>query len=217
VEVLVSVLGLDWIILTVFEYPLSGIEALGILSGLLSVYLATKRNIFTWPTGIVNEFAFFTIFFQVQLYADMFLQVFFFVVTVYGWLSWKKSNANVIVRGLEASNKGYLVCVIIVGTLSLGFLMSHLHLLLPDLFTKPAAYPYQDAFTTTSSIIATFLLAKRYIENWYLWIIVDVVSVWLYFSRGIVFLSLLYCIFFLLASRGLLLWKEEYRARPDHR
>ena len=77
-------------VFTILDYPISYVELIGTLFGFISVYLATKANILTWGTGIVNELFLFMMFFQIQLYADMFLQVYFFVVTLFGWYNWKK-------------------------------------------------------------------------------------------------------------------------------
>src|SRR5688500_5723605 len=71
-------------------YPISYVELIGTVFGLVSVYYASKANIITWPTGIINEAFLFILFFQVQLYADMFLQIYFFAVTLYGWYRWNK-------------------------------------------------------------------------------------------------------------------------------
>ena len=74
----------------IMAYQISYVELIGTLFGLISVYLATRANILTWGTGIINELFLFILFFQIQLYADMFLQVFYFVVTLYGWYNWKQ-------------------------------------------------------------------------------------------------------------------------------
>ena len=193
----------------IWDYPISYIELLGTLFGMFSVYFASRANILTWGTGIVNEIFLFILFFQVQLYADMFLQVYFFIVTIYGWYYWKTNIAKKIISEINFRNKMLLTAAIFIFSLLSGFLFSNIHVYLPEYFKVKAAYPYIDSFVMVSSIVATVLLAKKKIENWYLWIAVDLVCVALYFKKGIYFLSLEYFIFLGLASYGLYHWKKQ--------
>jgi len=193
----------------IWDYPISFVELIGTLFGLISVYFASRANILTWGTGIVNEVFLFILFFQIQLYADMFLQIYFFVVTLYGWYKWHtKTNENKILE-TNFSNRIFLAVIILFGTLISGFLFTNIHLYLPEYFKIQAAFPFTDSFVMVSSIVATILLAKKKIENWYLWIAVDLVCFVLYFKKGVYFLSLEYFIFLGLASFGLYHWKKQ--------
>lgn len=193
----------------ILGYPISYVELLGTLFGLASVYFASRANILTWGTGIVNEVFLFFLFFQVQLYADMFLQIYFFVVTLYGWYKWNAKTSENKISETSFRNKILLAVTILIGTLISGFIFTNIHLYLPAYFKIQAAYPFTDSFVMVSSIVATILLAKKKIENWYLWIAVDLVCVVLYFKKGIYFLSLEYLIFLGLASYGLYQWKKK--------
>jgi nicotinamide mononucleotide transporter len=193
----------------IWDYPISYVELIGTLFGLASVYFASRANILTWGTGIVNEVFLFILFFQVQLYADMFLQVYFFIVTIYGWYNWKTNTAEKMVSEINFRNKLLLAAAIFIFSLVSGFLFSNIHLYLPEYFKVKAAYPFIDSFVMVSSIVATILLAKKKIENWYLWIAIDLVCVVLYFKKGVYFLSLEYFIFLGLASYGLYHWKKQ--------
>jgi nicotinamide mononucleotide transporter len=198
-EVLIQVLG----------YPISYVEFTGTIFGLVSIYLATRTNIYTWSTGIVNEVLAFILFFQVQLYADMFLQIYFFIVTLYGWYNWnKKSDSNKITE-INLRNRIILVGSIIIGSLIAGYFFSNIHLYLPEYFTIKAAYPYTDSFVMVSSIVGTFLLAKKKIENWYLWIPINLVCVALYFKKEVYFVSFEYLIFLGLSVYGYYNWKKQ--------
>lgn len=201
--------SIENIAFTLMDYPVSYIELIGTLSGLISVYYASKTNILTWPTGIVNEIALFILLFQVQLYADMFLQVYFLVVTLYGWYNWKVRAGDMPVRRL--SNKGIVNYSVlqILGTIVIGSLIRQLHNWLPAYFKLPAAFPYVDAGIMTASILATVLLARKQVETWVLWIAVDIVSIVLYYAKGVYFLSLEYLIFLGLATAGLISWKKS--------
>ena len=202
---------IDHVAFRVLDYPLSYIELIGTLFGLISVYYASKANILTWPTGIINEVALFILFFQVQLYADMFLQVYFFVVTIFGWYKWKSNTADVPVTSAGPLMIKIIVVIMVMGTISVGLVIRTIHSWLPAFFPLPAAYPFADSFVMTGSIIATVLLARKQVENWYLWIIVDVVSVVVYLLKGIYFLSIEYVIFLGLASYGLYRWTKQLR------
>ena len=195
----------------VLGYPISYVELIGTLFGLVSVYCASKANILTWPTGIVNEIFLFILFFQVQLYADMFLQVYFFIVTLYGWYNWKTNTKEKIISEINFRNKLRLQAAICIFSLLSGFLFANIHFYLPNIFTVKAAYPFIDSFIMVSSIIATVLLARKKVENWYLWITVDIVCVGLYFKKGVYFLSLEYFIFLGLASYGLYNWRKQLK------
>ena len=199
------------IALTVAGYPISYVELMGTLFGLVSVYFATKANILTWATGVVNEVFLFILFFQVQLYADMFLQVYFFIVTLYGWYNWNTRTVENKISVTGTKCRIMLALCIISGTLAAGFLFSNIHLLLPQYFKIKASYPFTDSFVMVLSIMATALLAKKKIENWYLWIVADLVSVILYWKKDVYFLSTEYFIFLGLASYGLYHWKKMLR------
>ena len=193
----------------IWNYPISYVELVGTLFGLGSVYFASRANILTWGTGIVNEIFLFVLFFQVQLYADMFLQIYFFVITLYGLYKRNIKTCENKISETNLRNRIFLAAIILFGTLISGFLISNIHMYLPEYFKIQAAYPFTDSFVMVSSILATILLAKKKIENWYFWIVADLVCVVLYFKKGVYFLSLEYFIFLGLASYGLYHWKKQ--------
>lgn len=195
----------------ILGYPISYVELIGTLFGLISVYFASIANILTWTTGIVNEIFLFILFFQVQLYADMFLQVYFFIVTLYGWYNWNTKTNTSKISKINFRNRIIIVFAIVVGSVLSGFIFKNIHLYLPSYFKIQAAYPFTDSFIMVSSIFATILLANKKIENWYLWIVVDVVCVVLYYKKDIFFLSLEYFIFLGLASFGFYHWNKQLK------
>ena len=192
-----------------YGYPVSYVEAIATLFGLISVYLASRAHVFTWSTGIVNEFFLSLVFFQVQLYADVLLQVYFFVVSVYGWCHWNTLKQHTIKNKMELKSVFGLLALLAFATAIAGYTVARLHVLLPDYVYIPAAYPYTDSFIMVASIMATLLLAQRRIENWFLWIAIDVVCVMLYYKKEIYFLSLEYLIFLGMATYGYFHWKTK--------
>jgi len=200
---------------TVFDHNVSYVELIGTLFGLISVFLAARANIFTWPTGILNAIFFLTIFYQIQLYSDMFLQMYFCGMGVYGWFTWKykAEHQQSAIRTLSNTNRLRLAAFIVAVTLLIGSLISQIHLILPQMFEKPASYPYIDTFIAVSSILAVILLARRIFETWMLWIIVDITSIGLYSVKGVKLIAIEFVIFLALAVLGILswhrLWKKE--------
>lgn len=190
-------------------YTCSYIEFVGTIFGLGSVWLATKANIHTWTTGFINILIFFMIYYQVQLYSDMLLQVFFFVVSVHGILQWSKKkggHADRRISVLSTKNRWVLSALAVVLILTLGFIMSNIQAISGGLFTEPAAFPYADSFTTVLSIYATYFMVFKKVECWILWILVDVLCIVLYVQKGIYFVAAEYLVFLVMASMGLLEW-----------
>ncbi|MGQ0542966.1 MAG: nicotinamide riboside transporter PnuC [Blastocatellia bacterium] len=200
---------------TVLGHNVSYVEFIGTLFGLVSVYLAARANIFTWPTGIINAIFFLVIFYQIQLYSDMFLQMYFCGMGVYGWFTWKyrAEHAQSAIRTLNNTQRLGLAAFIVTVTFLIGALISQIHHLLPQIFEKPASYPYIDTFIAVSSVLAVILLARRIFETWLLWILVDITSIGLYSVKGVKLIALEFVIFLALAVLGIIswyrLWKKE--------
>jgi nicotinamide mononucleotide transporter len=204
-----SFFDVSHIAFSVLGYPISYIELIGTVSGLISVYYASRANVLTWPTGIVNEIFLFALFFQIQLYADMLLQVFFLVVTVFGWYNWNNKTEEVPISRMSRQMVNVYGAVLLGGTILTGIVIQQFHRWMPAYFPLPTTYPFADSFVMVASMLATFLLAKKRIETWILWIVVDVVSVVLYLIKGTYFLSLEYVVFLGLAAFGLLQWRKK--------
>ena len=200
---------------TVVGHNVSYVEFIGTLFGLISVFLAARANILTWPTGIINAIFFLAIFYQIQLYSDMFLQMYFCGMGVYGWFTWKyrAEHQQSAIRTLGNPDRLRLAAFIAAVTLLMGTLISQIHLVLPRIFEKPASYPYIDTFIAVSSVLAVILLARRIIETWVLWIIVDITSIGLYSVKGVKFIALEFVIFLCLAVLGVFSWYRLWKKR----
>ena len=191
----------------IFGYQLSYVEFIGTLLGIVSVWFAAKQNILTWTTGLINIICFFAIFYQVHLYSDMFLQIYFFITFIYGWITWRNQKKIDKPISILSSNKRVLfIFIIIISTMVFGVLVKNIHLIFPKIIKHPASFPFIDTFIAITSIIATVFLAKRILENWLLWIIVDIIGVYVYMKKNILFISIEYGIFALLGIYGFLLW-----------
>lgn len=210
---------IDHIFFTVLGYPMSYLEFFGLVSGIVAVVLSALANIWSWPLGIINVTLSFFLFYQVQLYPDMFLQIFFFITNVMGWWRWanprpgeEDKHKYLKVSFLPLRKLIYYTLLSVAGTIVMAFFAQHLHEWLPGIFTKPSASPYTDSFITIMSVMATFLMIQKRAECWIIWVLVDVVATYLYFVRDIKFYSLMYFAFCIIASFGFLNWWREYKS-----
>ncbi|MBI4846026.1 MAG: nicotinamide mononucleotide transporter [Candidatus Omnitrophica bacterium] len=204
---------------TFLGYQMSYLEFFGTIFNIWSVWLVMRNNIWTWPIGNIAVILFCFLFYQIRLYSDLFEQVYFFIIGFYGWWAWLYLKGTNKINGKRVapitynslrSNMAY-AAIIIVGTIAMGHAMGNIHLYLPKWFPCAASFPYLDAFTTVMSFAATILMARKKIECWYLWILVDIIGIGLYFAKAVIFVSLLYVIFLILAYKGLLNWQRIYK------
>jgi nicotinamide mononucleotide transporter len=204
---------------TILNYSLSYLEFLGTLSGIIAVWFSARANVWSWPIGLVNVVLSFFLFYQVQLYPDMFLQIFFFITNLIGWWRWKNPRtgeedlkAELKVSWMKPRQMAIITGMGVAGTLLLGLFASRLHEFFPVVFTKPSASPFIDSFITVMSIVATYYMIQKKIECWIIWIMIDVTATYLYFIRDIKFYSLLYLVLTFLAIMGMLHWMKEYKS-----
>ncbi len=210
---------IESIFFEIWGYSMSYLEFFGTVAGGIAVWLAARANIWSWPIGLINVTLFFFLFFQVQLYPDMFLQVFFFITNIMGWWRWthpkpeeedKKHELRISFMPIRQLTLFSFIGVL--GTLLMGAFASRLHELFPIAFNQPSAFPYLDSFVTVMSIVATYLMIQKKVECWVIWIVVDVVATGLYFAKGIKFVGIEYLLFCFLAAFGLWKWMKEYRS-----
>lgn len=197
------------ILVTLWSYPLSYIELIGTIFGLIAVWLATRQKIISWPIGLINVSCFLILFYQVQLYSGMFLQAFFFITNIYGWFVWRKQLANdENPTKLSSKTRWGLGIAIILLTFLTGLTVQKLPELYPEVFPKPASQPYYDAFIAIASIAGQIMLTRRIFENWFVWLIVNAVSVFVFYRQGLYLLTIEYLFFLLLSIKGIIDWKK---------
>lgn len=200
-------------------YRMSYLEFFGTLAGGVAVWLSARANAWSWPLGIINVVLFFFLFYQIQLYPDMFLQVFFLVTNLIGWWRWthpQTHEANqhneLRISKISAQHRLFWLAGGTGATLLLGTFAARLHELLPMLFNLPSAFPYLDSFTTVMSVVATFWMIRKNVECWYLWLLIDVISTYMYFVKGVKFVAVEYAVFCVIALFGAIHWTREYRS-----
>jgi nicotinamide mononucleotide transporter len=214
-----SFFDINKIFFTVLDYPMSYLEFFSVITGLIAVALSAKANIWSWPIGVVNVFLSAFFYYQIQLYPDMFLMIFFFVTNIIGWWRWanpKPEEADkkkeLKVSWMKWKQFTLLLIAGFAGTYLIGTLASNLHEWLPLLFNLPSAYPFADSFILVMSVITTFFMIQKKIECWIIWIMVDVEATYLYFLKGAKFFGVEYLIFTLIAIFALWNWIKEYRS-----
>ena len=215
---MVDLFDIQSIFFELLGYSISYLEFFGTLAGAIAVWLSARANLWSWPIGIVNVVLFFFLFYQVQLYPDMFLQVFFLITNLIGWWRWthprtgeedKKMELRVSWMPLNALLIAFGAAI--VGTLLFGSFAGKLHQLFPAFFSLPSAYPYLDSFVTVISIVATYLMVQKKVECWLAWLLADIVATYLYFTKGILLIGYEYLAFCIIAAFGFWRWRTEFK------
>lgn len=183
------------------------IELFGLIFGLLYILLSIKQNIWCWPAGFITSALYVYVFFESKFYADMGLQVYYVFVSIYGWYNWMfgaKSNKQ---DDLKISKTNYrLALYLLLATIVFFIIIAYILINYTD-----SEVPYWDAFTTAASFVATWMLAKKIIEHWIIWIIVDLVSLGLYIYKGLYPTVILFAVYSVLAILGFIEWKKQIR------
>lgn len=186
----------------------SPLEAVAVLASLVSVWLTVRRHISCWPVGLLGVAAYFGLFVRERLYADAGLQVVYFAQGVYGWYAWHRDDrrAEPPVRTLSMRWRLVVAAGLTAVAWGTGGVLAH---------HTNAVAPHWDAAASTTSLTANQLLTRRYLENWVLWIAVDIVYVGLFLWKGLYMSAGLYVLFLVMAGAGLQRWLRELRAQVD--
>ncbi|MCF8346681.1 MAG: nicotinamide riboside transporter PnuC [Bacteroidales bacterium] len=180
------------------------IEVLGVLLSIAYLWLSIRQNILLWPVGILSAVMYIIVFYDSKFYADMGLNAYYFVISIYGWIHWSnRSNDKNI--GLPVTNVGVIRAIILLGIILVifavtGYLLDHL---------TDSPIPYWDALTTAASVVATWMLTRKILEHWILWVFIDIVSMGLYIYRGLYPTAILFAIYTTMAVIGYVQWKRS--------
>jgi len=187
----------------------SWMEIVAASFGLVSVWYAKKANILVYPTGIVSVLLYVYICFNAQLYADMGINAYYFIFSVYGWIMWSRKDVNKEELPVTYSDRKTWLISIVVFFISLVVIQVLLRIFKADDVAYWSTFvPYTDTFTTAVAILGMWLMANKKVENWLFWIATDVVSVPLYLYKGLVFTSLQFFVFLILAVMGYFEWRK---------
>jgi nicotinamide mononucleotide transporter len=180
------------------------IEIIGFLFAVLGIYYSAKRKLIFWPLSIISSSAYMFFFYEINLYADSLLQIFFILSSSFGWYSWYKNldeNSDVLI--INSLNKKQLfktIAIILFSGVIIGFIFKKF---------SNADYAYYDSILFSASVVSTILSAKAYIENWYFWIVINSAYILLYISKQAHLTAILYLILIGLAILGLRDWKKN--------
>ena len=178
-------------------------EVLAVVTGIISVYLSTRENIWSWPTALVNVSLYFVVFYETKLYADMGLQVVYFVLSLYGWYEWLYGGENRTELHVSRTSPALGVRLVVIGVTCAALLGTVL-----ARFTD-AALPYVDSATASTSLVAQWMMTRKILENWAVWAAVDVVYIGMFIFKGLYLTALLYAGFLVLAIMGYVQWRRS--------
>ena len=193
---------MSWLQSVVHAFGMSTVEWVAVAFGIVSVYLSVREKIWSWPTAIVNVSLYVYIFLHAKLYADMGLQVFYICISFYGWWNWLYGGENRTELHVTRIPRRWAVAlpfVFVAGAAALGTFLSH---------ATDAALPYADASLATASLIAQYLLTRKVLENWAIWVAADVAYIAMYIYKDLYPTAFLYAVFLVLAAMGYVQWRR---------
>lgn len=182
--------------------PVPMTETLGFVTGAACVYLVVQQNVWNFPLGIANNIFFLVLFSQSRLFGDAALQIVYIALGIQGWYQWLRGGANrTSLKISKISLRLFLIVCAVVPLATWGLVIL--------LRAISGAAPLPDALTTVLSLAAQFLLNRKILENWWFWIVADVIYIYLYIARGLQLTAVLYGIFLCLCIAGLLAWRRS--------
>jgi nicotinamide mononucleotide transporter len=180
----------------------SFLELAGFIFGVAGVWLTIRENIWCFPVGLVNVIISLVLFYQQKLYSDSVQQFVYIILLSYGWYNWLSGRS---IKKLKVTRTGSTMLLAIMALAAmLSFTMGWVFSSYTD-----ASFPYIDAAATSLSFAAQFMIARKKIENWYLWMIVNITYITIYINKDLYLYAVLFSVYLLLAVAGLRRWKRE--------
>jgi len=189
--------------MTVFHWIVENyVEVCGTLTGFLYLGFSIRQHFLTWPVGLLNALFYIAVFFSSKIYADMSLQLYYAAISIYGWWSWFHGSASG--QSLEVSRTDQSLWLKLTAVFVLLFAV------IATVLVKytDSQVPYWDAVTTAMSIVATWMLARKKIEHWLVWVVVDAISMGLFIFKELYPTTLLFWVYTILAVYGYFEWKK---------
>ncbi|NNE69213.1 MAG: nicotinamide mononucleotide transporter [Rhodothermales bacterium] len=183
-------------------------ENAAVVLAIAYLVLAMRENILCWLAAFLSTAIYTVVFWEVSLFMESALNVFYMVMAVYGWWAWTRGGAKddgMAIHSWTSRQHAMVILGILALTLLTGWLLTG----------TGAARPYVDSFTTVASVITTFMVARKVLENWLYWIVIDAVSIWLYLDRGLESTAGLFALYVVLAVVGYYQWRARAEAQPD--
>tara|TARA_E500000331_G_scaffold355084_1_gene409714 strand:+ start:740 stop:1345 length:606 start_codon:yes stop_codon:yes gene_type:complete len=195
--------------LLVSQFQASSIlELTAVIFAIAYLLLAVKENILCWYAAFISTAIFLLIFWQVKLYMESGLQVYYLAMAVYGWYQWTRGGtqqSGITISTWPIEKHLLALATVLIATMVSGYLLSE---------NTDARLPYLDSFTTWASIVTTYMVAKKVLENWIYWFVIDSVSIFLYLHRELYFTALLFAAYIIIVVFGFATWFKQYRLEP---
>lgn len=181
------------------------LEIVSVVFGLVYIILAARENSWCWPAAFIGTGTAIFLFWNVSLLMESALNVYYLAMAVFGWWQWQYGSRTHSTLAISSWSKGkHLITLLAIAILTLvsGVLLSK---------NTQAALPFVDSFTTWSAVITTWMVTRKILQNWLYWIVIDVVSVWLYLQKGLYLYAALFVLYTIIAVFGYLHWQRNYR------
>ncbi|MBA6224857.1 nicotinamide mononucleotide transporter [Colwellia sp. MB02u-18] len=186
------------------------LELIAVVASLLYVVLAAKGSIWCWPAAILSTVLYTVIFYDVYLWMDSVLQLYYLLMAVYGWFCWHKNKPSkthtdsnrLLYSQWTLQRHSRIIVLLTLVSLVLGWVMATY---------TPAHFPYLDSATTVFAVFATYLITQKVLENWLYFIVIDLVSIYLYVEKGLIPTAALFGSFVILAAYGYWQWRKQYK------
>ncbi len=193
-------------------------EIFGAVTGIIYVFLEIRQNIWLWPVGILTSAVYIFVFFTSKFYADMSLQVYYLVISILGWYWWVRGRKSGSGSESESDPKQAELRVTrlkLTTGVKIAIVFIVLYAIMWMILTKftDSPVPAWDSFITSLSVVATWMLARKIYEHWYLWVIVNMVSAFIFFARGLYPTMVLYIVYGLMSFAGLIEWRKSILSR----
>ena len=183
------------------------LELLAVVFAVAYLVLAVRENSLCWYAAGISTLIFLFIFWDVKLYMESGLQIYYLAMAFYGWYQWRDAQTETVsLRVSKWRAKQHIVALVLIAALTFvtGSLLNS---------GTDANMPYLDSFTTWASVVTTFMVARKILENWLYWLVIDSVSIYLYLDRELYFTSLLFAIYIVIIFFGWFAWNRSYRQR----
>ncbi len=200
----------DWLQSLLTAQAMSPWEAVAVIFAIAYLLLAVRENILCWLFALLSTAIYTILFWDVSLLMESALNVYYMAMAVYGWQQWTRGGSNggdephaLGIQSLSIRQHVLVIAAIAILSLVSGYLLGE---------HSSAAWPYVDSFTTWASVITTYLVTRKYLENWLYWIVIDTVSIPLYIDRGLNLTALLFVAYVVIAVVGYFKWRDHFRA-----
>ena len=184
------------------------LEAIAVVMGIVSVYFSRKENILVYPTGLINTTIYIWLSFKGQLFGEATVNLYYTIMSVYGWLIWSKRKENrELAVHIEYSTRKMWIQQL--GFFAFFYLVIFFALLYLKKAFAPGVIPVADAFASATAFTGMWLMTRKKVESWWWWIATNITSIPLYFVKGYVFTSVYYLILLVMAISGLIAWRKR--------